>query len=60
MDKDRIIGAANEAKGALKEAAGKALDDPVLAARGKADKDKGRVQHSLGLAKDALKDVLQK
>ncbi len=27
MDKDRIIGAAKQAKGAIKEAAGKALGD---------------------------------
>jgi len=42
MDKDRIAGSAKEAKGAIKEIAGKALGDAKLTAEGKSDKAKGR------------------
>ena len=38
MDKDRIEGAAKHAKGAVKEAVGKAVGDGKLQAEGKADK----------------------
>jgi uncharacterized protein YjbJ (UPF0337 family) len=55
MDKDRIAGAAKEAKGAAKEAIGKALGDGKLTAEGKADKVAGKVQNAVGGLKDALK-----
>jgi len=38
MDKDRITGAAKQAKGVLKETAGAVLGDAKLTADGKADK----------------------
>ena len=38
MDKDRIEGSANQAKGAIKEAAGKVTGDAKLQAEGAADK----------------------
>ena len=38
MDKDRIKGAAKQAKGSVKEAAGKVTGDAKLRAEGKADK----------------------
>jgi uncharacterized protein YjbJ (UPF0337 family) len=41
MDKDRIIGSAEQAKGAVKEAAGKALGDKKLETEGKTDKAAG-------------------
>ena len=41
MDKDRIAGAAKQAKGAIKQAAGKALGDAKLTADGKSDKVEG-------------------
>jgi uncharacterized protein YjbJ (UPF0337 family) len=55
MDKDRIVGSAKEAKGAIKETAGKALGDAKLTAEGKSDKAEGKVQNAIGGLKDALK-----
>ncbi len=43
MDKDRIAGAAKQAKGAIKEAAGKTVGDAKLTADGKSDKAAGKV-----------------
>jgi uncharacterized protein YjbJ (UPF0337 family) len=57
MDKDRIAGSANQAKGAIKEAAGKMTGDAKLQAEGTADKAKGKVQNAVGGAKDALRDA---
>jgi uncharacterized protein YjbJ (UPF0337 family) len=55
MDKDRIGGMVDQAKGAVKEAAGKVTGDTKLQAEGKADKASGKVQNAVGGAKDALK-----
>ena len=57
MDKDRIEGAANQAKGATKQAAGKMMGDAKLQAEGAADKAKGKVQNAIGGAKDAVRDA---
>ena len=57
MDKDRIEGAANQAKGAVKQAAGKMVGDAKLQAEGAADKAKGKVQNAIGGAKDAVRDA---
>ena len=56
MDKDRIEGSAKQAKGALKEAAGKVTGDSKLKAEGAADKLAGKVQNAVGGAKDAIRD----
>ena len=42
MDKDRIKGAANQAKGKLKDMAGKVTGDTKTEAEGKADQVKGK------------------
>lgn len=55
MDKDRIAGSAKQAKGAVKEAVGKAVGDSKLVAEGKGDKAVGKVQNAVGGLKDALK-----
>jgi len=55
MDKDRIEGAANQAKGALKEAAGKVTGDAKLEAEGKGDKAAGKIQNAVGGFKDTLR-----
>jgi uncharacterized protein YjbJ (UPF0337 family) len=55
MDKDRIAGAAKQAKGAIKEAAGKALGDSKLTAEGKSDKIEGKIQNAIGGLKDTLR-----
>jgi uncharacterized protein YjbJ (UPF0337 family) len=55
MDKDRIEGAAQQTKGALKEAAGKVLGDKKLETDGKADKAAGKVQNAIDGLKDAMR-----
>ncbi len=55
MDKDRIKGAAKQAKGALKQAAGKALGDSKLVADGRSDKVEGKLQNAIGGLKDTIK-----
>jgi uncharacterized protein YjbJ (UPF0337 family) len=59
MDKDRIEGAAKQAKGAVKEAVGKVTGDAKTQAEGKADKAEGKVQNAVGGAKDAARDALK-
>jgi len=56
MDHDRIKGAANQAKGSMKEAAGKITGDAKLQAEGKADKLKGKVQNAVGGLKDSIRE----
>jgi uncharacterized protein YjbJ (UPF0337 family) len=55
MNKDRIEGSANQAKGKIKEAAGKAVGDSKLQSEGVADQVKGKVQNAVGGFKDAIK-----
>jgi uncharacterized protein YjbJ (UPF0337 family) len=55
MDKDRIEGSAEQAKGAVKEAAGKILGDKKLETEGKTDKAGGKVQDAIGRLKDAVR-----
>jgi uncharacterized protein YjbJ (UPF0337 family) len=55
MDKDRIEGAAQQAKGKVKEVAGKSLGDSKLESEGQADLVKGKVQNAIGGLKDALR-----
>ena len=55
MDKDRVKGAAKQAKGAVKEAVCKLTGDAKLKAEGKTDKAVGEVQSAIGGLKDALR-----
>jgi uncharacterized protein YjbJ (UPF0337 family) len=55
MDKDRIEGAAKQAKGSVKEAVGKVVGDAKLQAEGKADQAEGKVQNAVGGLKDTLR-----
>ena len=55
MDKDRINGAANQAKGAIKETAGKMTGDTKLQTEGVLDKAKGKIESAVGGAKDTLR-----
>jgi uncharacterized protein YjbJ (UPF0337 family) len=57
MDKDRIEGAFEQAKGAVKEGAGKLTGDAKLEAEGKAQKVAGKVQNTVGGMKDAVRDA---
>lgn len=60
MDKDRIEGLAREAKGAVKEAAGKVTGDAKLQAEGKTAKNAGKIQNAVGGVKDAARDAIKK
>ena len=60
MDKDRIAGAAKQAKGAVKEAVGKVTGDAKLQTEGAADKVAGKVQNAAGGAKDAVRNAVKK
>jgi uncharacterized protein YjbJ (UPF0337 family) len=55
MDKDRIEGTAKQAKGKVKEVAGKATGDSKLKGEGKADQVAGKIQNSIGGIKDTLR-----
>lgn len=55
MNRDRIEGAAKQAAGTVKEAAGKLLGDTKLQSEGKADKVVGKIQNAVGGAVDSLK-----
>ena len=55
MDSDRINGSANQAKGAIKEAAGKITGDAKLEAEGKSDKVAGKIQNAVGGIKDTVR-----
>jgi uncharacterized protein YjbJ (UPF0337 family) len=52
-------GAADEAKGRLKEAAGSLTDDDSLKAEGKVDKATGSTKNAVGKAADKVKDAIR-
>lgn len=58
VNKDQVAGVAKEMKGAVKDAAGKAVGNKKLQAEGKADKIAGKVQKTYGDAKEKIKDSL--
>jgi uncharacterized protein YjbJ (UPF0337 family) len=60
MDKDRVVGAAHRAKGAVKEAVGKVTGDAKTETEGAAEKAAGRVQNAVGGAKDAIRQSSKK
>jgi uncharacterized protein YjbJ (UPF0337 family) len=55
MNEDRMKGSMKEAKGNIKEAAGKATGDEKLKREGQADQVEGKIQNTVGGIKDALK-----
>jgi uncharacterized protein YjbJ (UPF0337 family) len=58
MHKDQVEGAGKQAKGAIKDTAGKMTGDVGLQAEGKMDKVAGQVQSAAGKIKDdARKDL---
>jgi uncharacterized protein YjbJ (UPF0337 family) len=57
MDREHIKGAADKAKGAIKDTAGKLTGDKKLQAEGKFDKAKGEVHNVAGNVKDAARDL---
>jgi uncharacterized protein YjbJ (UPF0337 family) len=58
MNKDRIQGSAEQAKGKVKEIAGKITGDAKLESEGKAEKAAGKIQNTVGGIKDAVKEAL--
>jgi len=55
MDKEHVKGAADKAKGAIKDAAGKITGDKQMQAEGKFDKAKGAAHEAVGDVKDAAR-----
>jgi uncharacterized protein YjbJ (UPF0337 family) len=55
VDKERLKGAADKAKGAVKDSAGKLMDDKGLRSEGKMDKAKGEAREAFGGTKDSAK-----
>jgi uncharacterized protein YjbJ (UPF0337 family) len=58
MDKDRIQGSFDQAKGKVKETAGKMTGDQKMNAEGKADQAKGKVENAVGSVKDKAREAL--
>jgi len=55
MDKDRVEGSWEQAKGKVKETVGKVTGDSKTEAEGKAQKTAGKVQNTVGGIKDTLR-----
>ena len=60
VDENRVTGAFDQAKGAVKEGVGKLVGDQKLEAEGKADKVAGKTESAVGGAKDAVRDAADK
>ena len=56
-ERDRTEGTWDKAKGKVKEATGKAVNDPDLEAEGKRDQVKGGVEKATGKVKDAAENI---
>jgi uncharacterized protein YjbJ (UPF0337 family) len=57
MDREHVRGAADKAKGAIKETAGKVTGDKQLESEGKVDKAKGDLHNAAGDVKDAARNL---
>ena len=57
MDREHVKGAADKAKGAIKDTAGKITGDKKLQAEGKFDKAKGAAHNVAGDVKDAAQNA---
>jgi len=55
MDKDRVEGSFEQAKGKIKEVAGKVTGDAKLEGEGKAQKTAGKIQNAVGGLKDTIR-----
>ena len=60
MNKHQVEGRVDQAKGAVKEAAGRAVGNDRLQGEGKADKVAGKTQAAYGDAKENVKDGMKK
>ena len=59
VDKDRIEGSMEQAKGKVKEVAGKITGDSKTESEGKADQLKGKVQNTVGGIKDKVREATE-
>ena len=59
MHKDTVKGAAKDASGSIKQAAGKLTGNERLEAEGAAEKTVGKVQKGVGELKDAAANALK-
>jgi len=59
MDKQHVKGAADKAKGAVKEGIGKATGNDRLREEGQIDKAKGEIHKAAGDLKDAAKKATE-
>jgi uncharacterized protein YjbJ (UPF0337 family) len=60
MDREHVKGAAEKAKGAVKDTVGKMTGDTKMQAEGKLDKAKGTAHNIAGDVKDAARDAKDK
>lgn len=60
VDENRVEGAWDKAKGAVKEGIGKMTGDEKLQGEGMADKAKGTAESAVGGAKDTVRDAANK
>jgi len=60
MDKDRVEGAAKQAKGSVKQGIGKITGDTKTEAEGAAEKAVGKTQSMFGGLKDRLREAFKK
>lgn len=60
MNKDQVNGRVEQAKGSVKEAAGKVVGNTKLEAEGKLDKATGKTQAAYGDLKQDVKDAIKK
>jgi uncharacterized protein YjbJ (UPF0337 family) len=59
MNKDRIQGSVEQAKGKAKEVAGKVTGDTKLESEGNAQKVSGKIQNTVGGMKDTIKESVE-
>jgi uncharacterized protein YjbJ (UPF0337 family) len=57
MDKERVKGMADQAKGSVKETAGKITGDEKLKTEGQMDRAEGKVRNAVGGMKDEVRDA---
>lgn len=58
IDKDRVEGSGEQAKGNAREIAGKATGDQKFEAEGKTQKIAGKAQNAVGGVQDAVKEAV--
>ena len=60
MDEDRLKGVGKKVSGSIKEAVGKVTGDQKTQAEGATEKAAGKVQNTVGSAKDTVRNAVDK